>query len=222
LLTDRRFSYFPSNQKEGIMVKRFILGLLVMSVFVALGTEADAKVCLFRVDGECKFWSGGIGAQLNSSGLGNVNKDPKTLGFTAYPKQGGTTLYGLAYCGNPGKKQHGAPGQQFAGITGILGAVEVIAKKDVDDNGFAIIELHAYPSQAQLNQLEPICDEINPGWVAIDFVPNGFEVDVDLADELGNIIGQARFTCDLPNWQTLGWDRKRKAPEMREYDCGPL
>lgn len=126
---------------------------------------------------------------------------------------------GLVFCANNGGNV--APGAQ-ASVASDFGGISTIFPGQVDKNGFASgINVKAELSDTELAELNQFCQ--NDTWFAIDFVPCAMQATVTLVDEdTGEILGDETFDCQLPQCETLAWDKKAKAPERRQYQCGRL
>jgi hypothetical protein len=196
------------------------IGLLAISLAGMVGTEAMARVCVLRSSsGQCKVWSGTISCEdLNASGVGNVVKDPKSMGCRADALPG-IAFTVIAFCANQG-------GNVAPGVSGILASPlsgqATIFPSQVDKNGFAKgINVKASPTPEQLAEADQACrDALNSNWFAVDVVPIDTLVSVNVIDDMtGEITQSASFECHLPNPDSLGWNKKANAPERRRFDC---
>ena len=221
------------------MLKRIMIGLIVVSVALIVASGASAKVCVFKVGGTCVFWSGSVIADITANGLGNVQKDPKAVTFTvdakptpemqsALMEEEDPPLTGWVFCGNPGKNKHAAPGRQPADFYGDYpSGYSYITKKDIDQNGVSNTVVQAKLDVDGLASLTPICAARNNQWTAIDFVPFSFFTVVDLVevDDYGDIVSyidDAAFYCELPNPDLVVWDKNANAPTQEQYQCDRL
>jgi len=203
-----------------MLTKLTIIGLLAVSCVVTLGTDTYARVCLVKQGGSCVFWSGSVSCEnLNASGVGNVRKDPKNMQCSISSPAVASEIPGLVFCANNGGNV--APGAQ-ASVASDFGGISTIFPGQVDKNGFASgINVKAELSDTQLATLDQFCQ--NDTWFAIDFVPCAMQATVTLVDEdTGEILGDETFDCQLPQCETLAWDKKAQTPERRQYQCGRL
>jgi len=194
-----------------------IIGLLAVSCVITLGSDASARVCLVKQGGSCVFWSGSVSCEnLNASGVGNVRKDPKNMECSISAPAVASSIPGLVFSANNAGKV--APGAQ-ASAASDFGGISTIFPGQVDKNGFASgINVKAALLDTELAQLDQFCQ--NDIWFAIDFVPCAMQAKVTLVDEdTGDILGDETFDCQLPQCETIGWDKKAQTPERRQYEC---
>lgn len=196
-----------------------MIGLIVISLALAMASDAPAPVCVLRVGSTCVFWSGSVECEITAAGLGNIHKDPKYVECNIEGVEP-HSISGLVYCGNPGANKHPAPGIQPGEFDGTFTGLQQIRKGDFDDNGISTTTAYAYLDESQLQTLNKYCP--NPQWTAFNFVPCAFTTSVDLVDEDLNLIDTATFECVLPDCDTLGWDKKEQIPERRQYQCNRL
>ena len=217
------------------MFKRLLLVvLLIIGLILPLATEAPGIVCPSGYKKACcKNYGGSIictcCAKVTSSikcfiqaaGLGNCFDDVTWLGC----KVRGTGYYAVA-CGNPGTNSWEAPGMQIVYFPGgeISGEYEV-QPIDCDNNGNALVEVHAVPSRSLLTALENAGACQNEGsngkeqWTARDAVPCTMTAwDIE-TDETGCIISEAVWNCELPDCENLKWDKRARGFEEKVYNC---
>lgn len=197
------------------------IGLLGISLAGMVGTEAMARVCVLKSSsGICKVWSGSLSCEdLNATGVGNVEKDPKSMGCRGNPIVPGSPMPVVVFCANNGENV--APGVNGI-LYGSISGFATIFPSQVDKNGVAKgINVKASVTAEQLAQLDPICHAVlNENWFAAEAVPIDTLVQVNVIDDATDeIIDQAIFECHLPNPESLGWDKKAKAPERRQFGC---
>ena len=198
--------------------KPTLLGAIIVTAGTLLfAADAVARVCLLRSSsGVCRFWSGSVSCEeLNASGVGNVNKNPKSLECDINPPLEQPEIAGLVFCANNGGNV--APGVQASVAESFTGEAQIF-KSQVDKNGIASgINVTA---NADLASLDTVCaDELNRNWTAYDFVPCEMTVAVNLVDESDEVLAGESHSCSLPQCATLQWDFKADRPERREYDC---
>ena len=198
-------------------VKYVFLGLLMITGYVLLSAQADARTCVIYKGGTCVFWSGSVKCDVTANQLGNVTKEPKSAKCDVTSQAGPAgCIEGLVVCGNPGANQHKAPGINLTAFCGTLEGLSQITS--VDKNGAALTTVIASASDADLQTLNAACP--NTGWTAFDFVPCSMQAIADVIDEnTGASLGTATFNCTLPNCSTLQWDKKTGTIEQRQYDC---
>lgn len=201
------------------MIKMIIVGLLT-SVAAIMGTEVLAHPCTPTSGGGCVHVTKGMSCEkLHAHALGNVEKDPKSVGCEVRPPAGSSTLPLIVFCSNFG-------GNVAPGVNAILndsfGGFAQIFPTQVNKNGFAKgLKVTARLTPAQLDELEPICDEaLNPNWFPVDAVATEADVVHTVIDETtGAILNEESLYCQLPNPSTLAWDNKAEQPERRQYNC---
>lgn len=165
----------------------------------------------------------GVACEEVAKGVGNVLKDPKTLGCIVAPPEGGTTQTGLVVCGNPGKKIHPSPGIQAATFVGTFEAFNTLDRKNCDRNGICQQTVAVIPSTTQLATLNTACPNVQ-NWVAIDFAPCAANITVQLVGLCGEEVVQAEATyfCELPNCLiegTVTWDKATQRLVGPDYNC---
>lgn len=205
--------------------KNVLFALLGLAVGAMVIPAANAGTCLMKSSsGACLMYTGSVRCEdLNASGLGNVNKDPKYWSCKVEKPLDNTVLPGIVYCGNKGGNIGvGAQAWIANGFSGLA----TITPSQVDKNGFASGGLvSATANAAQLAALDYVCWSQNSNWNAIDFVPTAMSVAVQVLDEngvltyTGSQLNETTFDCVLPNPETMTWDKKAGTPERRAYNC---
>jgi hypothetical protein len=117
------------REREGLMSWRSaVLGLCAMGLVAMVPVEAGAGVCLVKNGSTCLFWSGSVFCDnANATGLGNVNKDPKSLSCEVNAPGAG-----LLVCGNPGSKKLASPGIQLVYVPLSFSQVVQSSQSQVD------------------------------------------------------------------------------------------
>jgi hypothetical protein len=157
-----------------------------------------------------------VDAQVNHTGNLQRNQKKLTADITV---TGGT--FGIVFCKNKAGKQ--PPGQVLAPIptTETFSCFTKVNPQDVfsSQNG-GTAQVGCTALVADLSIYDPAC---STGQHAVDFVPIQFLAGVTYSDLTGtDVIEFDGFTCELPDFQTLKWDRTTDLPEKREYNCvGP-
>ena len=218
------------------MFKRLLLiGLLGIGLILPLATEAPGivcpsgkvKSCCYDVGGSIKCYccakvTGSIKCFIQASGLGNCLDNIRFLGCHVT----GTGDYAVA-CGNPGTKSWESPGIQIVYYPGgeIVGEYVLVEPEQCDDNGNALVEVHAVPSENLFTALENAGACQNEGsngkeqWQVKDAVPCTMEASDMEADENGCIISEAVWNCELKDCAGLKWDKRARRFEEKVYTC---
>ncbi|MGD9361586.1 MAG: hypothetical protein PVH85_22130 [Desulfobacterales bacterium] len=199
-----------------------LLFTVVVAIFALfIHSDASGKVCIMYLGGDCVFWSGSVEGELTASELGDIINEPKSLGFTIYPRGPG-----LLYCKNPEitePKKIPLEAEIVSNI-GKFGDSVTIKRRDVDQCcGIALVSVVAELNDTQLGDLDKHCKD--PGWEAINFVPSEFDTEVHMTEKEVHMTEKeskkepvtAKFKCVLPDWETLGWEKNK--PEQRPYIC---
>ncbi len=197
-----------------MLKKLLLIGLLGISLVTLFVIDASALgTCILRnIYGGCRVWSGSIECGISVSKVGNVTKNPETVGCTA----SGTGNWVVA-CGNPGVKRWTSPGINLVYYSGSLEGNLAIQKTDVDHNGNAYLYVPASADQSMLNNLTDTCP--NPNWIAIDAAPCEATVTDQEWDACNQVVSDTTLWCTLPSCETLGWDKTAQQFERREYEC---
>ena len=195
------------------MFKRVTISLLGISVIVMLVTEAAAG----GIGGTA--FTKGVECDITAFGVGNVKKDPKSVGCDIFPTDTSQTITGLAVCENIGGNK--PPGLELAEFSGSFGDLAPINPADVDKNGKAFKVVVANLDTDELAALKSACPSDN--FTVTDFVPCGpFKITFDLRDETtGDVLATETLSCQLQPC-TLGFDKKTGLPERKQYTCNPV
>ena len=193
--------------------KTLLFTMIIAIVALFAHTEASARVCIWQVWGT---WSGSVEAELNADQLGDIINAPKFFELIIKPGPDG-----LLYCKRPSSSN---PKQISVTLTGSEIVTEIVSKRTIIrgdiQNDIANVRVKTKLNQGQLNVLDSnrLCG--GPPWKAIDFVPKEFEALVNLKEKKSgseNVIDHKTYKCELPTYQTLGWDGN--GPEQRPYKC---
>jgi hypothetical protein len=206
-----------------IGLRILVLGLGFFSLLALFATDAHAGCpppTGFRYIGGACYYVKGVEIEAEVNHTGSLTKDPKT--FAADITVQGN---GILFCKNKAGNQ--PPGQKIVPVPNVIemnclsSVTNVVSNKN---GGTANVVCTAKlirsnpPTEDDLSLFDAFCAS---GQVAVDFVPIKFLSDVTYDATTGNI-ESARHSCDLPNPETLRWDRAADRPERRAYDCtGP-
>ena len=192
--------------------------IIAATLAASISAPVLSATCYLRSSsGSCLFWSGSLDCEgISASGLGNVQD-----GNTAISCQVTSSGVALVFCQNSGGNIGiGANAFEPGEISGLSEVTPAQVSKNGSTKGLSV--------KATANLSNPAfvaaCEQQNKNWSPIDVVPVNGNVVVEVVEknEDGEYVGtgnKAEFHCELPNPETLSWDKKQNRPERRQYAC---
>ncbi len=201
------------------MVKRFIIGLLGISVAATLGTEAIAATCALRSSsGSCIFWSGSHHADIVTDSQGGAENKPR-VDIVMHPDDSG-----IAACVNSGKKKNDPSGQNIviADLTTPADFFNIscgvaITRNEIN-GGIASVAVDDCDFSA--SQLAVIRDRHcpNTNFTVPDAVMCSFQAIITLSNKFGTQ-DEVLASCSLLDCETLPFIPATQHFEVRPFDC---
>jgi hypothetical protein len=196
------------------------MGFLAATIIATSLSDANAgcPVGYTYIGGSC-YKTKGVDCEVDLKKLGNVTQHPKSLACNINPPGTDGVVQGVLFCGNPASNQ--PPGQVPAVFSCEPGSACFTNSTAVDPNsvkqGKAHVQVIVMPTQSELDSLAlQYCP--NTQFIGLDFVPCAFGGDLELTDDSGTV-ESVRHSCTLPDCFNLRWDKKKKMPEQRDYEC---